>query len=202
MIASLKGTVVALESGYAVVDVSGVGYSVQITASTSRQLTLNESVLFFTSLIVREDGFFLFGFLSSGEQKVFDLLRSVTGVGPKSALAILSDLSVDQIAAAVQSENDAAFRAVSGVGPKTAKLLVLTLSGKLVPTGIASPSTGSTQLAEVIAALTGLGWNERSATEAASVASKQLGATAQNNELLKLALANLGLSKSVGSSDE
>lgn len=202
MIASLSGTVVAIETGNTVVDVSGVGYLVQVTAATARALNINESVTFFTSLVVREDGFTLFGFRSAAEQKVFDLLRSVTGVGPKSALAILGDLSVDQIIDAVSSENDSAFRAVSGVGPKTAKLLVLTLSGKLVSSGGASATSSSPDLSTVVSALTGLGWNERTASEAATRASKVLGLNAPSNELLKLALANLGASKSVGAADE
>ncbi|MFM1983595.1 MAG: hypothetical protein RL723_30 [Actinomycetota bacterium] len=202
MIASLNGTVVAIETGNAVVDVSGVGYLVQVTATTSRSLNLGESVTLFTSLVVRDDGFTLFGFRSPSEQKVFDLLRSVTGVGPKSALAILGDLSVDQISDAVSSENDSVFRAVQGVGPKTAKLLILTLSGKLVSSGGNSASSSAPDLSAVVSALTGLGWNESTASDAASRASRVLGLNAPSNELLKLALANLGASKSVGAADE
>jgi Holliday junction DNA helicase RuvA len=202
VIASLNGTVVAIETGNAVVDVSGVGYLVQVTATTSRSLNLSESVTLFTSLVVRDDGFTLFGFRSPSEQKVFDLLRSVTGVGPKSALAILGDLSVDQISDAVSSENDSVFRAVQGVGPKTAKLLILTLSGKLVSSGGNSVSSGAPDLSAVVSALTGLGWNESTASDAASRASRVLGLNAPSNELLKLALANLGASKSVGAADE
>ena len=202
MIASLNGTVVAIETGNAVVDVSGVGYLVQVTATTSRSLNLGESVTLFTSLVVRDDGFTLFGFRSPSEQKVFDLLRSVTGVGPKSALAILGDLSVDQISDAVSSEKDSVFRAVQGVGPKTAKLLILTLSGKLVSSAGNSVSSGAPDLSAVVSALTGLGWNESTASDAASRASRVLGLNAPSNELLKLALANLGASKSVGAADE
>ncbi|MEN9955379.1 MAG: hypothetical protein RLY34_186 [Actinomycetota bacterium] len=202
MIASLSGTVVAIENGNTIVDVSGVGYLVQITASTSKTLNLSESIVLFTSLVVREDGFTLFGFLSADEQKIFDLLRSVTGVGPKSALAILGDLSVDQIIDAVSSENDSVFRAVSGVGPKTAKLLILTLSGKLVSSGGNSAISSAPDLSAVVSALTGLGWNERIATDAASRASKVLGLNTPSNELLKHALASFGASKSVGAADE
>ena len=202
MIASLNGTVVAIETGNAVVDVSGVGYLVQVTATTSRSLNLGESVTLFTSLVVRDDGFTLFGFRSPSEQKVFDLLRSVTGVGPKSALAILGDLSVDQISDAVSSEKDSVFRAVQGVGPKTAKLLILTLSGKLVSSAGNSVSSGAPDLSAVVSALTGLGWNESTASDAASRASRVLGLNAPSNELLKLALANLGASKSIGAADE
>jgi Holliday junction DNA helicase RuvA len=202
VIASLNGTVVAIETGNAVIDVSGVGYLVQVTAKTARSLNLSQSLTLFTSLVVREDGFTLFGFLSAGEQKVFDLLRSVTGVGPKSALAILGDLSVDQIIDAVSSENDSVFRAVQGVGPKTAKLLILTLSGKLVSSSGKSAGSSAPDFSAVVSALTGLGWSERTASDAASRASRELGVNAPSNELLKLALASLGASKSVGAADE
>lgn len=202
MIASLNGRIIALESSSAVVDVSGVGYLVQITPSTSHNLQLDHSAFLFTSMIVREDGFTLFGFSTVAEQRIFDLLRSVTGVGPKSALAILGELSVDQIVDSVSQENDAAFKAVSGIGPKTAKLIIVTLAGKLGNSSTRSKAVGGTDLSVVIAALTGLGWNERSAVDAASKAVDALGSSASTNNLLKAALAQLGSSKSVGASDE
>lgn len=203
MIASLNGSVLALENNNVVVDVSGVGYLVQISASTARGLRLGSNAFLHTSLIVREDGFTLFGFATVAEQKVFDLLRSVSGVGPKSALAILGDLSVDQVIDAVSQDNDSVFRAVSGIGPKTAKLIILTLSGKLVGSSTATVDRGSmSEVSAVVSALTGLGWSERAALEAANSASKQLGVNTSTNAMLKSALANLGASKSIGASDE
>lgn len=202
MIASLKGKVIALEPGSAVIDVSGVGYLVSITGPTSKLLSLDASIHLFTTMIVREDGFSLFGFINSVDQKIFDLLRSVTGVGPKSALAILSAMSVDQIIASVANEDDASFRQVSGVGPKTAKLIVLTLAGKLGVTSGVAPKTSTTELALVVSALAGLGWNERVAQDAAQQSIRQLGSQATTNHLLKDALSRLGTSKSVGTSDE
>lgn len=202
MIASLNGNVVALESNSAVIDVAGVGYLVHLSSKTAHRLRLDQSVLLYTSLVVREDGFTLFGFASAPEQRVFDLLRSVTGVGPKSALAILGELTVDQVIDAVSQDNDSVFRAVSGIGPKTAKLISLTLAGKLGPSESGSSSIGGQDISSVVAALTGLGWNERSAIEAANLAVKSLGASATTNSLLKAALSQLGASKSVGSGDE
>lgn len=202
MIASLNGNVVALESNSAVIDVAGVGYLVQLSSKTALGLRPDQTVLLYTSLVVRDDGFTLFGFTSASEQRVFDLLRSVTGVGPKSALAILGDLSVDQVIDAVSQDNDSVFRAVSGVGPKTAKLISLTLAGKLGSTGTGSSSLKGQEVSSVVAALTGLGWNERSAIEAANQAVKSLGTSATTNSLLKVALSQLGASKSVGSGDE
>ena len=205
MISSLNGKVIALESASAVVDVNGVGFSVLISSSTAKCLSVDHSAFLHTALVVRDDGFTLFGFSSVTELRVFELLRSVSGVGPKSALAILGELSVEQIIDAVGQENDAAFKLVSGIGPKTAKLIIVTLAGKLGSTSSTSSktSTASTSdLSLVVEALTGLGWNERSALEAASRASEELGAVASTNNLLKVALAQLGTSKSVGASDE
>jgi Holliday junction DNA helicase RuvA len=202
VIASVTGTITAIDGGSIVVDVSGVGYLVQVTNVTANSFRVSESAQFFTSFIVREDGFSLFGFSSVTEQKIFDLLRSVTGVGPKSALAILSSLTVDQIIEAVSQDNDAAFKAVSGIGPKTAKLITLTLNGKLGGASSANTRPDSTQLSVVIAALLGLGVNERAASDAASAAIKILGPQAAANALLKHALATLGAAKSVGASDE
>jgi Holliday junction DNA helicase RuvA len=202
VIASLNGKIIALEPGSAIIDVSGVGYLVSITGPTSNLLSLDTSIHLFTTMIVREDGFSLFGFPNSVDQKIFDLLRSVTGVGPKSALAILSAMSVDQIISSIANEDDASFKQVSGVGPKTAKLIVLTLAGKLGVTSAITPKTNPTELALVVSALAGLGWNERVAQDAAQQSIRQLGSQATTNELLKDALSRLGTSKSVGTSDE
>ena len=202
MIASVNGTIAALDGGSIVVEVSGGGYLGQVTATTANSLRLNDSVLLFTSFIVREDGFSLFGFATVAEQKLFDLLRSVTGVGPKSALAILGSMSVDQIFEAVTQDNDTAFKSVSGIGPKTAKLINLTLAGKLGAPSASTPKTDANQLSVVISALIGLGLNERIASDAASSAIKVLGTQAAANELLKQALSTLGAAKSVGASDE
>jgi Holliday junction DNA helicase RuvA len=202
VIASLNGKVVALEVGSAIIDVSGVGYLVSLAAPTASSISLDSNVHLYTTFIVREDGFSLFGFLSSVDQKIFDLLRSVTGVGPKSALAIQSTMTSDQIISSVASEDDSAFKQVSGVGPKTAKLIVLTLAGKLGVTTPANLRASKSVLALVVSALNGLGWNERIAQEAAQQSIKELGQSATTNELLRDALSKLGTSKSVGSANE
>lgn len=202
MIASLFGTVMALESNSLVLDVSGVGYLVQITSPTSRDVSEGRSLLLHTSLVVREDGFTLFGFLTQGEQKAFELLRSVTGVGPKSALAVLSELSVEQVFDAVAQENDSVFKAVTGIGPKTAKLISVTLAGRLGVKTSVNSYTSKDELATVVAALTGLGWSERVSVDAGNSALKALGAVASPAALLKYSLSTLGSSKSLGAADE
>jgi Holliday junction DNA helicase RuvA len=133
-------------------------------------------------LVVREDALTIFGFLDVSQLEVFELLRSVNGVGPKSALAILAELSVDQIAQAVQQEADQVFKAVSGIGAKTAKLIVLTLTGKLA-SGVSGQLVPSSEAA--VAGLVGLGWSERQAREAMA---KVADPNKTDKELLKAAL--------------
>ena len=207
MISSLTGLVQRTGPGFLVLDVSGVGYQVFITAQASQSLQAGDAVTMQTALIVREDAFVLFGFETVEELELFDLLRSVTGVGPKSAMAILSQLSVGAIRDAVLSENDSTFKAVSGIGPKTAKLITVTLAGKLVglagaATAAATKSAPKVDLANVIQALQGLGWSEKQAAEAVRDAAEALGATATADALLRTALARLGNSKSVSGGDQ
>ncbi len=138
MISSVRGTVLSVAGSYVHVDVGGLGYSVQITPQHALTLRVGNEVRLHTALIVREDDMSLFGFASLAELEMFDLLRGVSGVGPKSALGVLATLSPDQIASAVATEDDAPFRKVSGIGPKTAKLIVVSLAGKIhAPAGIA-----------------------------------------------------------------
>ena len=114
MIASLTGTVQGVTSTHLVLDVNGVGYAVSVTPAMSTSALVGSALMLHTALIVREDAFSLFGFETLQELELFDLLRSVTGVGPKSALAILANLGVEQVRLAVATENDSVFKSVSG----------------------------------------------------------------------------------------
>lgn len=171
MIASLRGTLIALAGSRVVIDVAGVGYAVAVTERHARELRTGDSVRLHTALVVREDDMSLYGFADEVELGLFELLRTVSGVGPKSALGVLGEMTPDAIARAIAEDDDAPFRAVSGIGPKTAKLIVVSLAGKLTaPTGAAaeSPAAPSAVTASLAAALTGLGWPERTALEAAA----------------------------------
>lgn len=153
--------------------------------------------MIFTTLVVREDSLSLFGFQGSDELEVFDLLTRVNGVGPKSALGVLSTLRPTEIARAVSDEDDGAFRAVPGIGPKTAKLIIVSLAGKLETrldsrreeTGASMPSRSS-----VLVALMGLGWPERHAERALRevIADDPAHSSLDVQALLRLALARLG----------
>lgn len=199
MIASLRGTVSAKTANQLVIDVSGVGYLVHVTPKTSSRLTTGSECGIFTVMIVREDSMTLFGFESSLEQELFDLLRSVTGVGPKSALAILGALSTAEIASAVALDNDSAFKAVSGIGPKTAKLITVTLAGKLshlVLVDQTDESSNETNFGSVVEALVSLGWAERAAQEAVREVSQSLKKGEGREIVLRQALSRLGANKS------
>jgi Holliday junction DNA helicase RuvA len=183
VIASLTGLVLSSSNGQIVVDVQGVGYLLNSTAATVSSTAPGDSVSFHTCLVVREDAWTLFGFESRQELEVFELLRSVNGVGPKSALSILNHLSVEQIAQAVSTDSDESFRAVSGIGSKTAKLITLTLAGKF---GSTDALVGSATLNEqAVSALVGLGWSERQAKDAlAKVGTSEM----DDKQLLRSAL--------------
>lgn len=206
MISSVRGIVLTVAGTVAIVEVGGVGLGIQVTPQHGLTLRVGQEALLHTALIVREDDLSLFGFATPEELTVFDLLRGVSGVGPKSALGVLATLTPVQIAQAVAAEDDAPFRKVSGIGPKTAKLIAVSLAGKLiVPTGTASAATVSapgTIAGNVVSALVGLGWNERVAAQAVDEAAAEAGADERGSvqALLRLSLARLGPQRSGASS--
>lgn len=178
MIASLKGIVASVSPSSLVIDVNGVGYLVQVTPALALSVRPGSEISVHTAFVVREDAFTIFGFETIDELRTFDLLRSVTGVGPKSALSIIHQLGPDQLAEAIVSGDDGAFKKVSGIGPKTAKLLVVSLAGKFA----ADTNSGgvSNTDAEVIAALVGLGYQTKPATDAVTTARKSSPDSAQD----------------------
>ncbi|GAA4193362.1 Holliday junction branch migration protein RuvA [Gryllotalpicola kribbensis] len=202
MISSLRGTVLRASGAELVIEVAGVGYLVSVTPEHALSLRVGEEALVHTALIVREDALSLFGFQDAEQLEVFQLLLGVNGVGPKSALGVLSVMTPDQIAAAVQNDDDAAFRKVSGIGPKTAKLIVVQLTGKLyvvAPAATAAAAKQKNSVADdVRVALVGLGWPEKVAGDAVAEVLAELGEAAADASaasvpaLLRRALALLG----------
>lgn len=162
MIASLTGKVLALGQGLCVLEVGGIGFQVLIPSTLSQQVSTGDTLSLHTALIVREDAFTLFGFSDVAQLSLFDHLRSVSGVGPKTALAAISTLSPSEIASAVADEDPAAFERVPGIGAKTAKLIVVSLSGKLK----GMDSTKTTDSSDLLLAMQSLGWPERLAEPA------------------------------------
>ncbi len=131
MIYSLKGVVQELTPTYAVMDVQGVGYYVGISLQTSQNLQLGSNVLLYIQQIIREDANLLFGFHSKAEKELFNLLISVNGVGPVSALILLSSLSLSEAANAILSGNSAIIQKVKGIGAKTAERIIVDLRDKV-----------------------------------------------------------------------
>jgi len=168
LISFLRGTVAHVGLSTAVIDLNGAGMSVNATPQTLSRLRTGEEGKLFTSLIVREDSLTLFGFASDDEREVFDVLLSVSGVGPRLALAVLAVHEPEAIRVAAHTEDTKTFTKVPGIGPKVAGRIVLELAGKLVPHGTAG-TTGTSTPAEaawkpqVVAAMTSLGWSEKDA---------------------------------------
>jgi Holliday junction DNA helicase RuvA len=204
MISSLRGIVLRAAGAELVIEVGGVGYLVNVTPEHALSLRVGDEAFVHTFLIVREDALTLYGFLDAEQLSVFELLLGVNGVGPKSALGVLAALTPDQVAAAVQNDDDAAFRKVSGIGPKTAKLITVQLAGKLhaVAPAVAATapkaSAARTVADDVRVALVGLGWPEKAAAGAVDEVMAELGDAAADASaasvpaLLRRALALLG----------
>ncbi|MGO1544859.1 MAG: Holliday junction branch migration protein RuvA [Gulosibacter sp.] len=201
MIASLTGTLTHLSAQFAVIDVGGVGYEVQLTPTHLLELRHGSEVTLVTVMIVREDAQILFGFRSFDERTIFEQLTTVSGVGPKSALNVLSHLSPAELAHAVESENLNAFKPVPGVGPKTAKLIIVQLKGKLLAavtptpgssTAAAVPAAMVSTVDQVVEALVELGTQQKTAQQAVEAAAEELGEDADVPALLRASLRELG----------
>ena len=163
MISLISGTLRSLTLDKAVVDVSGIGYSLLITPRTSTHLVLGAEVSFFTTLVVREDSLTLFGFLDSSERDTFEILQTVSGIGPKVALAITGALTTDDLARAVSQEDFATIEKVPGIGKKGAQRLVLELKGKIhtSTSELRIPVAQGGIRDQLLAALTGLGFSPK-----------------------------------------
>ena len=131
MLYYLSGTVAVLEPGLAVIDCGGVGYGCRVTAYTASQLKLNAAAKLFITESIREDAYDLFGFVSKEEQRCYELLTAVNGVGPKAAMAILSAGGPQNFTLAVMTGDEKMLTAAQGVGKKIAQRIILELKDKL-----------------------------------------------------------------------
>jgi len=170
VIASVHGTVLAVRLDSAVLEVGGVGLLVQATPATLAGLRVGQQARVFTALVVREDSLTLFGFADDDEREVFETVQTVSGVGPRLALAMLAVHTPDGLRRAVADEDLAALMRVPGIGRKGAQRIVLELGERLgVPTGGAgAPATAlsADHREQVVDALVGLGWPLRAAQDA------------------------------------
>ncbi len=199
MIASLRGTVLEKNLGDVVVDVNGVGYRVFMSLlSLSRLPDEGQPVKLRIRTIVREDALDLVGFLSRQEEELFLLLTSVSHVGPKAALNVMSGLEVDTLVSCITRGEIARLTKVRGVGKKTAERLVLELKDKVKVLAIGAaneaataPPAGSGQRDDLVSALVNLGYKPPEAEKAADVAAERAGAEAAFEVLFREALKGL-----------
>ena len=168
MIGRLTGIVAEKSPPQVLLDVQGVGYEVDVPMSTFCNLpALGERTSLLTHLVVREDAHQLFAFLTPEERETFRLLIKISGIGPRTALAILSGLSVGDLAAAVSRQEGGRLQKVPGIGKKTAERLLLELKGKLAPElGAGAASVATDAQADIVQALIALGYNEKEAAMA------------------------------------
>ena len=193
MIARLTGILAETTADGAIVDVGGVGYQIHASTRTLDALgPIGGDVLILTELQVREDGWTLFGFGSTGEREAFRQLTSVQGVGGRVALAILSVLDPAELAAAVSRGDKAMVARANGVGPKLAMRIVNELAGKLGSPALAgtagSPAPRGGPAADALSALANLGFKAAEASAAVAAANEELGPDATLDALVRLAL--------------
>ena len=189
MLGRLTGVIAEKTPPQVLVDVNGVGYELDVPMSTFYNLPgLGERSTLLTHFIVREDAQQLFGFLTHEERSTFRQLVKISGVGPRTALAILSGLSVAELAAAVTRQESGRLVKVPGIGKKTAERLLLELKGKLGPDlGVPVAAAASDAQADIVQALVALGYHEREA----GAALKALPPDVAVSEGIKLALRAL-----------
>lgn len=199
MIAFIRGVVQAVSLDSVVVDLGGVGLQATCTAPTALSMRVGDRVELLTSLVVREDGWTLYAFADASERSVFEQVQTVTGIGPRIALAVLSTLSPDELRTAIAREDLTALVKIPGIGRKGAQRLVLELKDKLGPPtarpGAPVADPRADWHASVTAGLMSLGWSAREAQAAADsvapMAADSAGGAPDIAQLLKAALQSL-----------
>ncbi|WP_374325172.1 Holliday junction branch migration protein RuvA [Azonexus sp.] len=188
MIGRLTGLVVEKNPPQIVLDVNGVGYELDVPMSTFYNLpSVGEKVTLLTHFAVREDGHFLYGFLGEAERFAFRQLLKVSGIGARTALSVLSGLSVNDLAAAVAQQELGRLVKIPGIGKKTAERLLLELKGKLAQVGGVSLNVAADDArADISNALLALGYNEKEAAAALKQLPADVGTSDGIRQALKL----------------
>lgn len=178
MIGRITGTLLGIEQQTALVDVGGVGYEIECPISTLCELpTVGETVTLLTHFVVREDAQLLFGFLTHEDRESFRILIKISGVGPKLAIGVLSGLSGEELAAAVERDDVATLTRLPGVGKKTAERLLVELRGRMTSTGHTQSLADSSPIEEAVLGLIALGYKETEARKAINALPKDPQAT-------------------------
>ena len=199
MIGFLRGRVAHLLADCCLLDVGGVGYRVYIASATRSRLHIGEEATLFTHLSVREDALTLYGFYSQEEYDIFQQLISVSGIGPKVALGILSAISVDKLCAAIHGQQLTVLTKLPGIGKKSAQRLILELkdkiaagSGDIAADDVSDmPVVGDDTISEATAALISLGYSQAEIDPVMRRAGEEMDAAA----LIRFALSEFGKRK-------
>ena len=196
MIAFLKGKLVHRDPTFVIVDVQGVGYQLQISLQTFSEIKEQENVMLHTHLNIREDAHVLFGFSSTTEKKLFQQLISVSGVGPSTAIIMLSYMNSNELKAAIVREDAASLQAIKGIGGKTAQRVIIELRDKLKKETweetqpAISLGVHNTMRNEALSALLTLGLPKAAAEKSVDTVLKKSGNTITLEDLVKQALKN------------
>ena len=199
MIAAVRGSVVRVGLDRVVVLVGGVGLLVHTTPATAASARRGDDIALATTLVVREDALTLYGFLGDDEREMFETVQSVSGVGPRLALVMLSVMGPDELRLALASGDTKSLTKVPGVGPKSAQRLVLELKDKVggMPSGAGAGSGAPAPVVapawqdQVTQALVGLGWSAKQAGDAVTTVAAQAPADGEVAAYLRLALREL-----------
>lgn len=188
MIGKIRGKIEYIRDNYAVVDVSGVGYRIQSTAYTLGKISGKEEVNFFTHTYVREDALALFGFLTLEELEMFELLISISGIGPKAGLGILSIATPQTIRTAILNEDPSILTKVSGIGKKTAERVILELQNRVADMSVSEKDEAVAD-SDAIEGLVTMGYSVTEAREALKSVPREV---KDIGERIKTALRSLG----------
>lgn len=186
MIATLKGKILHKDNKYIILDVGGVGYKIFLSSDSIHSVKHDKEIMFWIHMVVRDDSMDLYGFIEKKEKDFFELLISVSGIGPKGAQNILSLASVDTLINSIKSGSVAHLVKISGIGKKTAEKIVLELRDKLGSVDVDSAEVSGD--IDVIEALKALGYSPEQARDVLRKIPKDIGTGAR----VKLALKELG----------
>jgi Holliday junction DNA helicase RuvA len=169
MIGQLNGKLVEKNPTELLIDCSGVGYEVRISLHTFTSIGSDEAIKIYTKLIVREDAHLLYGFHTKEEREIFNLLISVSGIGPNTAMIMLSSLTPNDVASAIQTEDVRTIQSIKGIGAKTAQRVIIELKDKVIKLGSTSENISvshNTNRFDALNALLSLGFDKKSIEKA------------------------------------
>jgi Holliday junction DNA helicase RuvA len=195
MIAFLKGKLIQKDPTHVIIDVNGIGYYVTVSLQTFSEIKDQENILLYTHLQIREDAHVLFGFSNESEKKLFQMLISVNGVGPSTAIVMLSYMNSQELKSAIVREDAASLQSIKGIGGKTALRVIIELKDKLKKesweeTTSVSAGPHNTIRNEALSALLTLGLPKAAAEKSVDAILKKSGNTVTLEDLVKQALKN------------